>query len=225
MTRHPGRFVVLEGGEGAGKSGVAAFLADALAPLGYDVLLTREPGGTPEGLALRALLVSDAAPDWDPAAELLLMAAARVQHVRQIIRPALATGKIVICDRYVGSTLAYQGAGRGVLPDFIRAVHEATTDSLWPDLTLLLDIDPTIGLARSRRRLADNASDETRFEGLDLAFHRRVRASFLADLKRDPARSVLIDASQPQADVQAAALSALFIKKDGRNQIFDIQES
>lgn len=225
MTGRPGRFIVLEGGEGAGKSGVAAFLADALVQLDHEIVLTREPGGTPEGLALRALLVSDGAPRWDASAELLLMAASRVQHVVQIIRPAMAAGKIVICDRYVGSTLAYQGGGRGLSRDFIRDVHDATTGGLWPDLTLLLDIDPTIGLARSRKRLAEIDSIETRFEGLDLDFHRRVRASFLADAERDPGRTILIDASQPQADVQAAALSALLIKKDGRNQIFDIQES
>lgn len=188
---------------------MAAHLVQALRDLGHDVLATREPGGTPEGLALRALLLAADAPAWDPAAELLLMGAARVQHLRRVIEPALTAGITVICDRYVGSTIAYQGAGRGLPEGLIRDIHAGTTGDAQPDLTLLLDIDPAIGLARSRRRLSDGAIDEGRFEDLDLDFHRRVRASFLDQAARDPGRTVVIDAARARDDVQAAALQAV----------------
>ena len=203
-----GIWLTLEGGEGSGKSGVVAHIAQALRGLGHDVLATREPGGTPEGQALRSLLLSADAPAWDPAAELLLMGAARVQHVRRVIAPALASGIIVVCDRYVGSTIAYQGAGRGLPERLIRDIHAGTTGDAWPDLTILLDIDPVIGLARSRRRLSDDAVDEGRFEDLDLDFHRRVRASFLDQAARDPGRTIVVDAARAQGDVMADALQA-----------------
>jgi dTMP kinase len=203
-----GIWLTLEGGEGGGKSGIAAHLAQALRERGHEVLATREPGGTPEGLALRGLLLSAEAPEWDPAAELLLMAAARVQHVRRVIEPTLAAGTIVICDRYVGSTIAYQGGGRGLSEALIREIHASTTGDAWPDFTLLLDIDPEIGLTRSRRRLADGALDEGRFEDLALEFHRRVRASFLDQAARSSDRTVIIDASRAQDVVAADALSA-----------------
>ncbi|HVJ51578.1 MAG TPA: dTMP kinase [Aliidongia sp.] len=201
-----GTWLTLEGGEGSGKSGVAAHLAEALRLRGYPVLATREPGGTPEGQMLRSLLLAADAPAWEPAAELLLMAAARVQHVTRVVEPALEAGSIVVCDRYVGSTIAYQGAGRGLPEALIRSIHAGTTGDAWPDLTLLLDIDPAIGLARSRRRLSDEAIDEGRFEDLDLDFHQRVRASFLDQAARDSGRTVIIDASRSRDDVADDAL-------------------
>ncbi len=196
-------FIVFEGGEGAGKTTAMAAVA---AQLGERALVTREPGGTPEGLALRALLLADDAPDWDPTAELLLMVAARVQHVARVIRPALAAGRVVLCDRFVGSTLAYQGAGRGLDSGFILDLHRQAV-GLLPDLTVVLDVDPRVGLLRSERRLAASGQDEGRFEGLDLAFHARVRESFLTQAAN--LRSVVIDAAAPAADVEQAVMDAV----------------
>jgi dTMP kinase len=202
----PGRFIVVEGGDGSGKGGVVASIVAALQDDGRDVLTTREPGGTPEGLKLRALLLAASGAVWEQEAELLLMVAARVQHVRRVIQPALAAGRHVICDRFVGSTLAYQGGGRGLPETFIRELHRQMVDDVWPDLTLLLDVDPQIGLARARRRLANDAADEGRFEALALSFHDRVRRSFLAQAAAAPARSVVIDAGQAIDVVQAQAV-------------------
>jgi dTMP kinase len=197
-----GRFIVFEGGDGAGKGSALAAVADAFAADGRDVLTTREPGGTPEGLALRGLLLSAAGSVWDQGAELLLMTAARVQHVKRVIRPALAAGRIVLCDRFVGSTLAYQGGGRGLPEALIRDLHRIFVDDIWPDLTVLMDVDAATGLGRSRRRLAGSAADEGRFEALDLGFHERVRTMFLeqAEAARDAA--IVIDASRPLDKVQ-----------------------
>ncbi len=196
-------FIVFEGGEGAGKTTAMAAVA---ARLGERALTTREPGGTKEGLALRGLLLAGDAPDWDPMAELLLMVAARVQHVTRVIRPALAAGHVVLCDRFVGSTLAYQGAGRGLDGDFIMRLHRDAV-GLLPDLTVLLDVDPRLGLRRSLRRLAASGQDEGRFENLDLAFHERVRASFLDQAAACP--SVVIDAGAPEDEVRQAVIEAV----------------
>ena len=206
---HPRRgwFVVLEGGEGSGKTSAMGVLAASLQASGHDVLQTREPGGTPEGLALRALLLAEDGPDWDPGAELLLMVAARVQHVRRVIAPALASGRTVLCDRFVGSTLAYQGAGRGLDPATILDLHRRFVGDLWPDLTVVLDVDAETGLARSNRRLSLTGADEGRFEMLDLAFHRRVRAAFLALAAERP--SVVIDAGGTLDDVHSALIQAV----------------
>ncbi|MCB8876140.1 dTMP kinase [Acidisoma silvae] len=209
MAGRPGRFIVFEGGDGAGKGSVLAAAAEALRADGFDILTTREPGGTPEGMALRALLLSEAGEVWDQGSELLLMTAARVQHMTRVIRPAVAQGQIVLCDRYVGSTLAYQGGGRGIAPALIRQLHADFVGDYWPDLTVLLDIPPAEGLRRSQRRLADTATDEGRFEGLALDFHERVRASFLAQAKDMPDRFLVADAAPPLASVQAHVLAGL----------------
>ncbi len=209
MGRVTGRFIVFEGGDGAGKGSALAAAADALRTDGHDVLTTREPGGTPEGMALRALLLSETGHVWDQGAELLLMTAARVQHVKRVIRPAVADGQIVLCDRYVGSTLAYQGGGRGLPMALIRQLHHDFVGDDWPDLTILLDIPPDEGLRRSRRRLADTATDEGRFEGLALDFHERARASFLAQAEEAPDRFMVVDAAPPLADVQTGVVAGL----------------
>ncbi len=202
-----GRFIVFEGGDGAGKGSALAAVAEALAADGQDVLTTREPGGTPEGLELRGLLLSAAGSVWDQGSELLLMTAARVQHVKRVIRPALAAGRIVLCDRFVGSTLAYQGGGRGLPLALIRDLHRIFVDDLWPDLTVLMDVDAATGLDRSRQRLAGAAADEGRFEALDLTFHERVRSAFLEQAAAAPEATLIIDASPPldlvRADVTA----------------------
>ena len=206
MAPKPGRFFVVEGGDGAGKGGVVARLAAFLEGEGHAVLTTREPGGTPEGLQLRAMLLAASGAVWEQEAELLLMTAARVQHVRRVIIPALKAGTIVVCDRFVGSTLAYQGGGRGLPEGLILDLHRRLVDDFWPDLTILLDVDPRVGLERSRRRLAASGADEGRFEALDLTFHQRVRDSFLAQATRHPDRTALIDAGQPIEMVQRQAI-------------------
>jgi dTMP kinase len=202
----PGRFIVVEGGDGSGKGSLVAGLAATLAADGHPVLTTREPGGTPEGLQLRAMLLAASGAVWEQESELLLMTAARVQHVRRVIMPAVQAGTVVVCDRFVGSTLAYQGGGRGLPEALILDLHRRLVDDVWPDLTILLDVDPRIGLERSRRRLALTAADEGRFEDLDLAFHDRVRASFLAQAARHAGRTVIIDAGQPMEAVQRQAI-------------------
>lgn len=204
-----GAFIAVEGVDGSGKSGVVRALVAGLAAQGHDVLGTREPGGTPQGEALRGLLLAGTDEAWEPRAELLLMTAARVQHVARVIRPAVAAGRIVVTDRYAGSTLAYQGAGRGMAEPLIRDLHRAVVDDLWPDLTLVLDLDPAIGLARSRRRLSDDAVDEGRFESLALPFHQRIRAAFLAQAAAAPERHAVIDADGSPEAVRDAALTAV----------------
>jgi dTMP kinase len=207
-ARHPrGKFVVFEGGDGAGKGSALAAVAGALAADGHDVLTTREPGGTPEGLELRALLLSSAGAVWDQGSELLLMTAARVQHVKRVIRPAVTKGRIVLCDRYVGSTLAYQGGGRGLPMSLIRDLHRTFVDNVWPDLTVLMDVEAATGISRSRRRLADAATDEGRFEALDLGFHERVRASFLEQADAAADSTIIIDAARPLDTVRQDVVS------------------
>ena len=207
MSPQRGRFIVFEGGDGAGKGSALAAAAEALAAEGRDVLTTREPGGTPEALELRSLLLSSAGSVWDQGSELLLMTAARVQHVKRVIRPALAAGRLVLCDRFVGSTIAYQGSGRGLPHSLIRDLHRTFVDDIWPDLTVLLDVDATTGLGRSRRRLAGVDVDEGRFEALDLSFHERVRSSFLEQAAAAPNSTVVIDAAGPLDSVRRDVVS------------------
>ena len=167
-------FVVLEGPEGGGKSTQAARLGARLARLGHTPLLTREPGGTSTGAAIRALLL-ERGRAIDPTCEFLLYAADRAQHVSEVIEPALAAGRPVISDRYAGASFAYQGYGRGLDLAWLTAVNRAATRGLTPDRTLLLDVSPDIGLARAAARGAPD-----RLEGADAAFHQRVRSGFLA---------------------------------------------
>lgn len=205
-----GLFISLEGGEGSGKSGLAEKIEARLKARGVEVVRTREPGGKncPAAEELRGLVVSGAADRWSPMAELLIFMAARREHIDQVIRPALAAGKAVLCDRFLDSTLAYQGI-KGVPEDTILAVQKLCCDDLRPDLTLLLDVDPEIGLARSGRRLAEQASSEDRFEGLGLDYHRRIRASFLAAAEREPWRVRVVDASKTPDEVERAAFAEL----------------
>jgi dTMP kinase len=190
-------FITLEGGEGAGKGSVLASLADLLREMGLDVVVTREPGGTREGAAIRTLVVESGSGEWDPLCELLLLMADRAQHVARIIRPALEAGRTVVCDRFEGSTYAYQGAGKGLSPALIASLQSIVAEGLAPNLTIFLDVDPATGLARSTRRLQTIASREDRFETLDLAFHERVRACFLDQARANPQRWIVIDANRP----------------------------
>ncbi|NOG73374.1 dTMP kinase [Roseicella sp. DB1501] len=196
-----GFFAVIEGVDGSGKTSAIAHVRTALHVNYPDLLLTREPGGTPEGNAVRGLVVSAGTLDWHPQAELLLMAAARAQHVAKVIRPALEAGRFVLCDRYVGSTIAYQGAGHGLDVCEINEIHKLSTGNLRPDLTVVLDVDPRVALQRSRARLTGSGVNEGRFEGLDIDFHQRVRNSFLAQAAADPEHYKVIDGHREPSEV------------------------
>lgn len=187
-------FITFEGGEGSGKSTQIRRLATRLQERGCELLVTREPGGTPEAEAIRSLLVSGDVARWTPQSEALLNYAAREQHLEQVIRPALAAGKVVLCDRFMDSTRAYQGYAGGVDLAFIDALERAVVASTRPGLTLVFDLDPTIGLARARSR--GDAVAEDRYERKGLAFHQRLREGFLDILRREPKRCRLVDAAQ-----------------------------
>lgn len=198
-----GGFCAVEGGDGCGKSGIVRFLTEGLRARGCAVVETREPGGTPQGERIRSLVLSGADDAWDARSELLLMTAARIEHVKRVIVPALSSGAFVISDRFLGSTIAYQGGGRGLSETFIRNLHAEAVGNVLPDLTLILDLDPEIGLRRSRKRLVSAELDEGRFETLDLAFHQRIRHSFLEQARREPHRHVVVDASGAIEEVRA----------------------
>lgn len=192
-------FITLEGGEGSGKTTQINRLAEALTGLGYRVLTTREPGGTPEGEKIRALFVRDTGMNWSPMAEVLLILAARAMHVERVVRPALEEKNIVICDRFTDSTTAYQGYGRGLELSAIDSLTKSVIGELKPDLTFILDLPPGAGLSRSTKRLArdhqnENAAED-RFEKLELSFHDRVREGFLDIGKREPERCIVVDAT------------------------------
>ena len=189
----PGLFITLEGPEGAGKTLQAERLADALKADGHAVRLTREPGGTRLGEQIRSIVLAatQGGGAIEPVADALLFNAARAQLVAEVIRPALAAGEIVICARFADSTLAYQGYGAGVALEELKAVEEAATGGLVPDLTILLDVPPEVGLARK----AD--ASRNRFEAaFDLEFHRRVRDGFLDLARQQPERWRVIDATR-----------------------------
>jgi dTMP kinase len=197
----PGRFITLEGGEGAGKSTQAALLAERLAGLGIDVVKTREPGGSPGAEIVRDIVLSGLAKPFGPQSEALLFAAARRDHLETLIRPALVSGKWVISDRFVDSTRVYQGIlGKAGL-HLVRALERITVGDALPDLTLLLDLPAEIGLARARARRAGGAPD--RFEGEDLGFHQRLNAAFREVAAEEPGRCVVVDANRPAEAVGA----------------------
>lgn len=188
------RFITFEGGEGAGKTTQIKRLAEFLEAQGCDVVLTREPGGTPEAESIRDLVVQREGGDWDALSELLLFSAARCEHVSKLIKPSLAAGKTVICDRFSDSTLAYQGYGHGLDLNVIRHIDVIARGGIAPDLTFVLDIDVKVGLSRSRDRLAGDTED--RFERLDIKFHERLRAGFLDIASMEPDRCRVLNASQ-----------------------------
>jgi len=200
-----GFFIALEGPEGAGKSTQARALGAAITEAGFPVLLTREPGGTPIGEQVRRVVLDQSNCAMLPETEVLLYAAARAQHVGEVLRPALDAGAVVICDRYIDSTFAYQGGGRQLDMASLRQIQEYATGGLLPELRILLDLPVEDGL---RRRMS--ASDEVnRLDRADLAFHRRVRASFLELAAANPGDWVLIDATAPPEMVTAAVLAAV----------------
>ena len=195
-----GFFITLEGPEGAGKSTQLKLLADRLAAAGRSVVTTREPGGTPLAEELRNVVKHYHGPDpLLPETELLLFAAARAQHVRQVILPALASGKVVLCDRFLDSTEAYQGAGRALDQDFLRRLNVFATARRMPDLTILIDLAPETGMARAKARAArfHAAPDDDRMEAEKMDFHRKVREGVLAIARREPERVKVFDGTLP----------------------------
>ena len=197
-----GRFITFEGGEGTGKSTQAKRLAAALEARKIANIVTREPGGSPGAEEIRGLLVKGDPGRWNPLTEALLFYAARADHTDRTIKPALADGKWVICDRYSDSSYAYQGGGRGLNRETVRRIEAIAIDDFKPELTLVLDMDTELGLKRSIAR----ANSETRFEEMDIAFHTRMRKSFLEIARRNPDRCVVISADQ---DVDAVADAVL----------------
>lgn len=207
-----GVFITFEGGEGAGKSTQIARLAAALRQAGgREVVTTREPGGTPRAEGLRAALLQGVAQPYGPFAEALMFAAARIDHIDGLIRPALARGAIVLCDRFADSTRAYQGAAGGLEPGLIASLERVTLEGLRPDLTLILDLPPEAGLARARRRGEGEAAD--RFEAEALSFHERLRAAFRAIAAAEPERCLVIDASPDPDTVEAAIRGSLAARR------------
>lgn len=192
-------FITLEGPEGAGKSSQLQPLAAFLRERGYDVITTREPGGTPIGDQIRAVLHDTANTAMTPAAEVLLYSASRAQLVGEVIRPTLARGAIVLCDRFADSTLAYQGYGRGLDLDALQALTAFATGNLKPNLTLLMDLDVAVGLARRR----DGGEEMNRLDLETIEFHNRVRTGYRTLAAAEPWRWVTIDADQAWEAVQA----------------------
>lgn len=196
-----GRFITFEGLDGCGKSTQLAKLAAVLTAQGLSVAVTREPGGTPTGEKVRQLLLDTKTSSLTPLAELALMFAARAQHIAEVIQPALAEGKVVLCDRFTDSTEAYQGGGRKLGSEPVLALHRVLCGSLWPELTILMDSDVAASVDRARRRNRSHSAksgrgggDENRFEQESRAFFGRVRSAYLAIAAREPQRMVVIDA-------------------------------
>lgn len=191
-----GRFITLEGGEGAGKSTQARRLTEALTAQGIDCLLTREPGGSKGAEEIRALLVNGEPGRWSAITEALLLTAARRDHLERTVLPALAAGRWVVCDRFADSTLAYQGYGAGLPLEDLRALFRLALGGVVPDLTLVFDLPVEIGLARAANRAGGAAAgDEDRFERMEREFHQRLRAGFLAIAAAEPQRCAVIDAA------------------------------
>ena len=194
-----GRFITFEGGEGTGKSTHAALLAQRLRALGIGVVLTREPGGSPGAEVIRHVLLSGAAKPFGPSAEAILFAAARDDHIRSTIEPALKRGRWVVCDRFFDSTRVYQGNLGAVDPKLIQGLERVTVGDLRPDVTFVLDVPADVGLARANKRRGEGEAD--RFEGEGLDFHEKLRDGFRMLAMTEPSRCVLIDASEARQAV------------------------
>ncbi len=210
--RKRGRFITLEGGEGAGKSVQAKRLTERLAALGLAVVGTREPGGSPGAEALREAILSGFAADFSPAGQALMFAAARVDHLDKTILSALASGAWVVSDRFADSTRAYQGAAGNLPPEFIASLERLTVGANRPDLTLILDLSPDVGLKRAAERRQTGPAD--RFESEGLPFHQTLRRAFLDIAAAEPGRCVVIDADRSEQEVGAAIWSAVETRLD-----------
>lgn len=208
-----GLFITLEGGEGAGKSTQIKLLANRLEEAGVSHILTREPGGTPGAEAIRDLVVNGDVDRWSPAAELLLFTAARRDHLERVVLPALTDGTCVICDRYIDSTIAYQGIAGGLGADYVMAVSKLALPQGWlPDLTFMLNLPPKAGLARAAVR----GEGEARFENKDQAFHDDLVSAFLEIAVADPKRCRVINADQTPDEVATDIWAELSVQLDQR---------
>jgi dTMP kinase len=201
-----GKFIALEGGEGAGKSTQSRRLAEALRARGVAVVTTREPGGTPGAEAVRQLLLNTEGEGWHPRAEALLFAAARSDHVERLIRPALTAGKWVICDRFVDSTRAYQGGGSGLSDAELLTLHRIGSGGLLPDLTLLIEVPAAIA---ARRLAARDSGAADRIGGRDAAYHAKVAAAFTRLAAAEPERFIRVDSSGSIEETHAQVMAAL----------------
>lgn len=197
-----GLFITFEGGEGAGKTTQLQALGTHLRATGRDAVETRDPGGTPIGKQIRSLLLDPAYGETAAVTELFLYEASRAQLVHEVIRPALAAGRIVLCDRFTDSTVAYQGHGRGLDLELIARLNTLAADGLRPDLTFLLDLEPEIGLTRAAQRVTLRPERHDRIEGEVLGFHQRVRAGYRAIAAAEPDRVILLDAARGMAELE-----------------------
>jgi dTMP kinase len=203
-----GKFISLEGGEGAGKSTQIAPLVAWLAERGISTKVTREPGGSPGAEEIRNLLVTGDPSRWSPITEALLLYAARRDHVERTIEPALAAGSWVLCDRFADSSVAYQGFAYGLGDHWVHTLHESVLGNFWPDATLILDVPVETGLARAKMR----HGDEDRYERMGHAFHEKLREGYITIAARSPLRCTLIDASREPAAVQTDMRAALVLR-------------
>jgi dTMP kinase len=203
-----GFFITFEGGEGAGKSTQIQLLADALRAEGREVVVSREPGGSPGAEAVRHVLLSGAAEPFGPQVEAILFAAARSDHVEQVIRPAVEAGRIVLCDRFMDSSRVYQGVTGNLEIDFMRALERVTVNGMVPDLTIILDLDPAEGLRRaSARRGSGEVAD--RYEKEQLEIQQQRREAYLSIAEAEPDRCIVVDAEAPEAATAGIILSAV----------------
>jgi dTMP kinase len=219
-----GHFVTVEGGEGTGKSTLAVFVAEILKERSFDVIVTREPGGSDGADQIRELLVTGEEDRWDALSETLLLQAARRDHITRTIAPALNSGITVICDRFSDSTIAYQGHGHGIDLAFIKRINDLVTNGLQPDLTLILDAPAELGIKRALNRLGS----ETRYELLHFDFHDRARKGFLTIAESEPDRCHVFDASQPLEKIKKDAIglleSKLQISLRAESDLFALQQ-
>ena len=197
----PGCFISLDGVDGSGKSSQAGELVRRLTDAGFEVVATREPGGTPLAETLRGVLLTGAGDKMDAMSELLLFTAARHDHIERVIKPALNAGKVVISDRFVAATMAYQGVALGLGVELVDELHQLCNGGLQPDIQVMIDIEVETALARSKSRLSAEASDETRFENRETAFHRRLAAGFEEVARRSGDRLVRVDGERDFATI------------------------
>lgn len=204
-------FITLEGIEGSGKTTQARYMVKFLQSRGHDCVMTREPGGTRIGEKIRAILLDPESKDMDPLGELLLYAADRAQHIKELVNPFLSAGKTVLCDRFYDATVAYQGFARGLDIELINKLHEFILKDLKPDITFLLDLPPKVGLLRAWRQIKNGTRTgiETRFEEEKLPFHEKVRSGYLEIARVEPDRFRVIDASRDKYHVRDEIIKIL----------------
>ena len=218
-----GLFISFEGGEGAGKSTQIRILAETLRSRGLEVVVTREPGGSPGAEAIRHVLLSGAAEAFGVRMEAMLFSAARNDHVEEVIRPALESGAVVLCDRFLDSSRVYQGTTGNLEPDFIETLQRIAVDGTMPDLTLIFDIPAVDGLARARKRADDGAAPD-RFEKEELETHEKRREAYLDIALNEPRRCRIVDAKQPQERVTEDVLSMVEPLLEGFDHLPDVAQ-